>query len=132
MSRLRDLCFTILLVCGCGAQESSQPTETVSTADNGKTIAIRPGQSILIKLPAQFGTGYSWQLVNPKNKDLVIVERPPSESESPHEPGSTQTQVFRLSFTGSGEADVVLHYRRPWETSAVPLKTFRIKVESHR
>jgi predicted secreted protein len=102
---------------------------TVSASDNGKTIKMQAGESVMLRLPVQLGTGYSWQPPKPGKQDLFLVEPEKSTSQAIAEPGSKEIQVFRLIFTQTGQADVVFQYRRAWDEKTSPAKTFRIKVE---
>jgi predicted secreted protein len=106
------------------------PAIVVSSADNGKTLKVKTGQSISVRLPVQRGTGYSWQF--PKPQALFTVKEEKDISHKSVRPEAEEMQTFLLSVLKSGEAEVLFQYRRPWEETAAPAKTFRFKVEAKK
>ncbi|MDQ3472604.1 MAG: protease inhibitor I42 family protein [Acidobacteriota bacterium] len=80
-----------------------------------------------IKLKAQLGTGYGWQVV--KSKQFKSLGNPELESPSKGSPGGIERQVFQFKALTSGLLELELHYLRPWEKGAKPLKTYRLLVQ---
>jgi predicted secreted protein len=135
MFGLNYLSLVTVLVCSSCAMAddtSRTPSSTLSPSDNGKTIRIKTGESILIELPVQLGTGYAWQPPKQEQQALFVVKQEKAPSKAPPSPGSGETQAFRLLSTQPGETEVVFQYRRSWDENSTPLKTFRIKVEAHK
>jgi predicted secreted protein len=110
--------------------EESPLAVTLSSTDNGRTITIKANQSVLIHLPVQRGTGYSWQQPKIESEAPFAIEQEKDISPASAEPGSTELQVFRLSFKRPGEAEVVFQYRRPWDQKSPSAKTFQLKIQT--
>jgi predicted secreted protein len=107
------LAALIFLAAGCGSQagggsvQVSPPGQVNLTAsDNGQKITLFAGQELVIQLPGNPSTGYTWEA-----KDLVGS-------------GGTLTLTFRVLKTGP--AALTLVYHRSWETSVAPQQTFSI------
>jgi predicted secreted protein len=103
---------------------------TVSASDNGRTLRLKTGDSIMVQLPIQRGTGYAWQPAEATANSLFSIEAQPDTSDTPGRPGAKETQQFRLRVKQSGEADLTFQYRRPWDAKAPPAKTFTVRVEA--
>ncbi len=121
-----------LVSTGCAFADDSSTTIILSTCDSGKTVKIKAGQSVLVQLPVQRGTGYSWQPPKSRQHSLFVVEQEKGSFETPARPGSKETQAFRLSFKQAGKAEVVFQYRRPWDQNSPPANTFRVKIEAQK
>jgi predicted secreted protein len=113
----------------CQVKAQSAPRVfTLSEKDNGRKIALRKSDILVLKLQAQFGTGYSWQVAANNNKRLQLlrqsVQKPDKNSESGFE-----TQIFRFKAKQAGQVELELRYVRVWEKEAQALKTFRLKLQ---
>ena len=95
--------------------------------DNKSKVKLLLSQTLLIVLPAQLGTGFSWRatrhevhLGKVEKLDSLEIQKltkegildVPSEKNSP---GAAERQVFRLKPTSKGATRVELSYIRPWE-----------------
>lgn len=131
--RVVPLLAAILAVLPLSA--SAQPTrqnderEMVLTEEhNGKEISIAPSTTLIVKLPTQFGTGYSWQAVELPSTLLSPVGKPRVETTDARGAGRQDRQVFTFTPQKSGSASLKFHYVRPWEKDAKPEKTFSVKL----
>ena len=68
-----------LLLCGCGPDVIQ-----LSEVDNGKTIACSKGDQLVITLPANPTTGFTWQVYRQPSSEHLVLTR----SEFNETPGS--------------------------------------------
>jgi inhibitor of cysteine peptidase len=105
------------------------PSEVQLTeADNGGTIELKGGQALSITLEANPTTGYTWEVVESPDEQVMrqvgeIEFKPESEAI-----GAGGVQIIRFEILKSGQTSLTLAYHRPWETDVEPLKTFSIQV----
>ncbi|RAI59599.1 protease inhibitor I42 family protein [Roseicella frigidaeris] len=122
---LHTMAAAALGVAGCGAAEAPRMV-VVSPEQDGASIALRIGERLRLRLPAQLGTGYSWapdpapRLLRPTGQQVEAPERT--------RPGGTETQVFDFTAAATGRETLQLAYRRPWEPGT-PARRFRLQVE---
>lgn len=96
-------------------------------AANGKTFTVQKGAQIMIQLPGNPTTGYTWE---PAISDPSVLH----ESSAPvYKPvggalGAGGTYTFWYQATTSGQSELTLLYRRSWETDVAPLKTFTVTI----
>lgn len=100
----------------------------LTAADNGSTIEIREGQVVSITLEANPTTGYTWEVVEPLDEQVLrhvgeIEFKPESEAI-----GAGGVQIIRFEIVNAGQTALKLVYHRPWETDVEPLETFSIHV----
>jgi inhibitor of cysteine peptidase len=113
--------------------QSSLDEVIVTLTDNGASIIVVEGQVLVVKLEAQPGTGYGWQV------DTLppILQQTGERSTEPLVPtqsvdivGDTVYQVFQFQPIHAGQDTLTLVYRRPWEVGVDPLQTFTIQIET--
>jgi predicted secreted protein len=110
-------------------QSKSQTLYVVAReTDNGSTLTIRRSQILLLDLPEQLSTGYSWSVVNPDTAmwrlhdlsddainrlraDGVIVQQEAPQGRF----GTIKSRVFRLEAKKAGKSTIDLNEARPWE-----------------
>jgi inhibitor of cysteine peptidase len=100
----------------------------LTAADNGSTIELKEGQVVSITLEANPTTGYTWEIVEPFNEQIIrqvgeIEFKPESEAI-----GAGGVQIIRFEVVNAGQTTLKLVYHRPWETDVEPLETFSIQV----
>jgi len=122
----------VLFLCGAlGATlwASKGPhTVTLTEKDNATSVALRSGDSVVVRLSVTAGTGYSWQLENEKKEILPLDGKPEFERSSETKPGQTGTQIFHFIAKDKGEVSLVFRLIRPWEKEVRPLKTYTVTV----
>jgi inhibitor of cysteine peptidase len=115
---------------GSAAGTNSSGVVTITEADQGKTVQAKQGNTVLVSLPGNPSTGYTWVA-----KDVPSFLKQEGEptfkgtngSSAVGAPG-TIVLTFRVELPGSGPLN--LDYKRPWETTATPAKTFSTTVEA--
>jgi predicted secreted protein len=100
---------------------------TASAGDAGKTVSLKVGQRLEVRLPSQPGTGAIWSPA-PGSTNLLKYEGAKSEGAA-NIPGGTETEVLTFTATGAGKGELKLEYSRPWQETVPPEKTFSLTVD---
>jgi inhibitor of cysteine peptidase len=113
----------LLLVSGCSMLRQT----TLGESDSGRTVEMRVGRQVTVKLPSNATTGFRWAVAS--TGPLTQVGE--STYDAPQKPGlvgagGTETFVFKA--TGSGAGELRLEYRRPWEKGIPAEKTWSVSV----
>lgn len=104
---------------------------SVTDADNGKTVTIAKGQSLLVKLQSNPTTGYKWAVTSTDR----TFGYPASETfvKNGDAIGSGGLQRFTWKTVSPldlvGTHNVTLEYKRPWESNVAAAKTFKFTVK---
>ena len=98
--------------------------------DDGQTLDLAKGQDLMIKLPANPSTGYTWVVLSMPSV-VESVGEPAFASKAPEGSaiagaGGTMTLTFRAVDAGAGKLD--LGYMRPWETDVAPEKSYSLNL----
>ncbi len=111
-------------------QPNSAPREVLLTdVDNGNEIEVKKGQSLVISLDSNPTTGYTWELV--EQPDGQILQQVGEELEFKPEAdriGAGGTQTIRFDVVGVGQTALKIVYHRPWETDVAPERIYYIHV----
>jgi len=102
-------------------------TVTLIEKDSGTKVKLATGDTLLVKLEMQAGTGFSWAIA--KNDKEQLLQQGKVEIEKPSKlPGGKATQVFRFKAEKTGTSDLELQYKRPFEKDKEPARTFKVTV----
>ncbi len=95
----------------------------VTDADEGKTIKVEEGQSVILMLPANATTGYEWKVTGttrtlgyPKSRYL----KPSSDGPVGAGGMARFTWKTKSPLPMTGKHAITLEYRRPWEDASKP------------
>jgi inhibitor of cysteine peptidase len=104
---------------------------TLGEEANGKTVAAEVKQTLLVKLPGNITTGYSWGVSKLEGEALEMVGKPDYVADKAPKKMVGSGGTFHLTFRAvkPGKATVTLAYARPWEKDTPPAKTFTLTVE---
>lgn len=108
------LILSLSLVVGC--DDSSADARVATQAQNGETIALAQGETLVVKLAGNPTTGYQWTVAQIDADYLQDLGSTYAADSSAI--GSGGTYAFRFEARKPGTTDLVLAYRRAWETSA--------------
>jgi inhibitor of cysteine peptidase len=97
---------------------------TLGTGDGGRTVSVRPGDRIVLRLPENPTTGYRWSGAVPEGLQLARDGNAPASAA----PGAGGERVFEYIATMPGEYALDLVLSRAWETPAAADPRFRITV----
>ncbi|WP_280358303.1 protease inhibitor I42 family protein [Nocardia otitidiscaviarum] len=102
---------------------------TVDRSANGTELDVRPGQRLLIRLPSNPSTGYSWGTVR-FDQGILIQDGDPDYQADPGPDmpgkGGTETWAFRAERPGTTTLELV--YARPWEEPSDADERFTLTV----
>ena len=102
---------------------------TLSEKDNDTKVKLARGETLLLKLPMQGGTGYTWVVGKADDEKLKAIGKPTAEKPAKPRPGATVIQVFRFEAAAPGSSRLEMWYKRPFEKDKKPAKTFSVNVE---
>lgn len=109
-------CIVVLLLFSlliCGGVNGARLS--LDESDNGKTVSVFPGDSIVLTLPENPSTGFRWDLET--TAGIVLVSGS-YISPGTGRIGAAGTHLWHFMVRGTGTQEVSGIYRRPW----VPVK----------
>lgn len=98
---------------------------------DGRSIVVDTGELIELALTENASTGYRWIFSSERSSKWSPALRMVEEATQAQATRPGLAGVRRLIFeaTVAGSAELELEYRRPWEASGSPARTFRLRVE---
>jgi inhibitor of cysteine peptidase len=99
---------------------------TVSNADDGRTVEIDQGDTIVVDLEENISTGYSWMLEDLPESVMQVVDDSRIAA-SGARLGAPGRRRITIAASGPGEATIKASLRRPWERGR-PAQTYTIRV----
>jgi inhibitor of cysteine peptidase len=99
----------------------------LKASDAGKSVALSIGQQLVVQLPTQLGTGFSWD-VDPGVPSIIKLESATTE-QGAKSPGGSEIQTFSFSGVQAGSGKLSFSYRRPWEKDKPAAQTFAVTIE---
>lgn len=124
--------FLLGLLAGCAAPEPAPAKpQALNESANGKTIELRVGEVVRVRLHSNPTTGFSWEFRAPENGVIALDKNafipPENKNDMCGVPGVHEL-VIRAVKPGRAELQGV--YRRPWEKrDPANDTTFRLTVE---
>jgi len=118
-----------LAVGGLAAEPNSLPTVVVTSADDSRTIELKPGQALHVVLDSNRTTGFSWGL-NPIDAAVLTLLGEPDYSVGQKKPGQVGvggTETWHLLAVAAGEQTLQFSSRRPFEPNVAPARRFTFK-----
>lgn len=118
------------------AKPSGGGAINLKAADSGKTISAGLGDLVIIELDANPTTGFDWE-AKPGAKDSALEFKSKEfQTHSQLNPevrpklGQGGIAKFTYRVAAVGKAEISLAYRRSWEKTVKPLKTFTVTIEA--
>jgi len=112
-----------------GCKTAGEYHSQLTMQDSGRTLSLKPGDTVRIALQSNPTTGFSW--IEAENPDPDVIRltakrfvSAQKQKELVGAPGETE---FICEAVGPGETEIRLNYKRSWETVA-PDKTFILKI----
>ena len=124
----------LIVISGCSTLVP-QPTptmipNTLTENDNGKIINLNTSDIMVVRLPSNPSTGYTWEVQD--LDDSVLEQLGDAEFESvdtaPNLVGAGGTLVMTFRAIAPGTVVLTLVYHRPWEVDVLPIQTFSVTV----
>jgi predicted secreted protein len=93
---------------------------------NGREVDLRVGDEFEVSLPETRTTGFKWMVEKGGDPVCTLVSESSEAPAGP--PGRGGTHLWHFRAAGEGQATIVLHHRRPWESDVEPGRVFQIQV----
>lgn len=123
---MRKTTFALgLLLFACAAPALAGLYPHVLTGSG--TVTVKPDDDILVALPANVTTGYSWSATS-SNPKIVTADGTAYRARASKAMGAGGEQILTFEAQKSGTAVITLSYRRPWEKTAKAAQTVTITV----
>ncbi len=98
----------------------------LSSTDNGKTIDLRVGHTVMLRLPENPSTGYGWTV----DGDLHLVEvGEKSHVHSSKTVGSGGESQWAIKATAPGTTTLRLKHWREWEGERSVTERYEVRLE---
>jgi predicted secreted protein len=135
-STFRNAAFaSAFLFASLALAAGDSTTITLGLKDSRRSTGVKVGGTVLVRLPAQLGTGHRWFLAPTADPILVQDGEPriePIESgdKTKRMPGAAEYQVFRFTAKAAGKTDLKFQYYRDFEPGKQALRsaTFHIRI----
>jgi|GEM_PF-7012893 len=95
------------------ALSASADAFTIGPDDNHRSLNFEKGDTIVIRLPANASTGYSWTVQHTDAAILLPIGKPAYVG-SGNKPGAGGTTTFKFKTVGNGKVLLTLVYKRPF------------------
>lgn len=107
---------------------TKMPDINLINADKGKTIQLKVGQRLLVRLGANPTTGYEWSAA--KLDEKVLAPDGETEFDVPETEmeGAPTIQTLFFKAKSAGKIKIELQYARPWEKDTAPLSIYRVNI----
>ena len=122
--------FLLLLVVVATCLVAGCVGEVETYTDPGQTVNIGVNQEFVIALGSNPTTGYGWQESYDQTM-LELVEKiyRPGEEAKQGVVGAGGVEYFRFKALKTGETEITLVYKRPWEEEFLEQKIFTIEIK---
>jgi inhibitor of cysteine peptidase len=107
------------------ATHAQQQVVNVGAQSNGSTVTVAVGDTILVKLEAQPGTGFAW---HPTAAGSNLLELKSNQFAAATLPGGKSMQELAFVAKAPGNARVALAYRQGWQAQRAGDRTFSLVV----
>ena len=111
--------------------KAASKTYEMTRDDNGKTLKVKVGDVIQVKLKSNRTTGYSWALTG-KNDAKVLKSGEVEYKVDEHPAGMVGVggnDFCTFTALAPGKTEISLGYARPWEKDKEPAQAFKLTVE---
>ncbi len=101
---------------------------TLTNADTGKTLTLKPGQTLILQLAENPSTGYRWSVpaLNSQVLQLTADRFNPSGTVAI---GSGGQRILTFHAQQPGQISLSLKNRREWEDEAAAVESFTVMVQ---
>jgi len=122
---LLTLLIALSLATGCTPQ---QQEVKASIDDNGREMQLKKGQTLVVTLEGNPTTGYSWEVADPLDEQVLRQAGEPEFQQESDLVGAGGVQILRFEAVNAGKMTLKLIYHRPWEKDVEPVETYSIQV----
>jgi predicted secreted protein len=100
----------------------------ITKEDNGKEVTIPQGDIFEVRLQQHGGTGYLWQIVDPDETHLKVLE----STETPLKEGimgGPLLKSWKIKAVKAGQTNLKILLYRPWEGTGKAAESFAVKIQ---
>jgi inhibitor of cysteine peptidase len=103
----------------------------VERVDARRTLVLKPGQELIVRLASNPTTGYRWTLGEASTRALAMGAAPAYKQDAAAKglSGAGGVETWRFLAIAPGRGRLELEYRRPWERDAAPAQNVVFDVE---
>jgi inhibitor of cysteine peptidase len=118
--------WLLMGLVGCEEDSPAAPTLVFGEEADGQRVALTVGQDLVLRLESNPSTGYGWEIAE---FDTSVVAQEGESHFSPGSdlPGASGIETWRFRAVGRGRTDLMLMYRRSWE-SEPPLRELQLRL----
>jgi predicted secreted protein len=116
-----------LLAGSLVACQPSNETIKISDQDAGRVITIKNGDTLIIELEGNITTGFNW-IPAPQNPVLLDQAGQPEVTPVSDQVGAPGKIILQFKAVAQGQTILHLDYKRSWETSVAPEKTYEVTI----
>jgi predicted secreted protein len=122
--------FVLLLFDPFASAQGSEPqTAVITQKDNGKEIAVPEGAIFEVRLEQSGGTGYLWQIVEPDETHLKVLESAEIPLRQGRIVGGPLLKTWKIKAVKVGQTDLKILLYRPWEGTEKAADSFHVKIQ---
>lgn len=119
-----SLVAAVALLSACAS-----PSKSVSVQEQRQCpIALQVGQQMILSLPSNPTTGYRWAVREDAGSVLKSLGPEVYSASEADLVGGDGHSTWRFQAAASGEAQLLLTYAQPWDTSSEPAETFDCRI----
>jgi inhibitor of cysteine peptidase len=126
MKRTIILPMIILLLASACKPATPDPIN-LTAADAGKTIELKSGDTLLVTLEGNLTTGYNW-VMSPQDPAVLQQVGEPEVKADSDKLGSPGLITLKFKAATTGQTNLRLEYKRPWEKGVTPEITYEVNV----
>lgn len=121
--------FVLLFFAGFASAEGREPkTVVVTKEDNGKEITVPEGAVFEVRLEHSAGTGYMWQIVEPDETHLRVLESTEIPLKQGRIVGGPLLTTWKIKAVKVGQTDLKILLYRPWEGTEKAADSLHVKI----
>ena len=122
--------FVLLLFARfASANGPEQKTVVVTKEDNGKEITVHEGAIFEVRLEHSAGTGYMWQIVEPDETHLRVLESTEIPLKQGRIVGGPLLKTWKIKAVKMGQTDLKILLYRPWEGTEKAADSLDVKIQ---
>jgi inhibitor of cysteine peptidase len=114
--------MTALVLTACSGK-----TIKINADDNGGTVEMKKGETLILSINGNPTTGYTWEVESVDQNVLQSAGKPDYKSDSMLV-GSGGTYKFKFTAASAGVTPLKLKYWRTFEPDNPPVETFEVKI----
>jgi predicted secreted protein len=122
--------FVLLLFAGFASAQGPGPkTVVITKEDNGKQIVVHEGAIFEVHLEHAGGTGYLWEIVEPDEMHLRVLESNEIPLKEGRIVGGPLLKTWKIKAVKVGQADLKVLLYRPWEGTEKAADSLHVKIQ---